>query len=66
MTASIDQQTVDAIDIQAASAAAVDSEPVLSPTHQEEKDRLERLLKNRSDLKELQDKNILKSKSSCL
>lgn len=31
------------------------------PHHTEEKERLEKLLKNRSDLKELQDKNIIKS-----
>jgi hypothetical protein len=51
---------VEAIDIQAASSAGVDSEGVVSPSHLEEKERLEKLLKNRSDPKELQEKNILK------
>lgn len=60
--ASIDKTTIDAIDVQAAASAAVDNKPVLSPTDASERNRLEKLLKNRSDAKELQEKNILKSK----
>ncbi|PWN90676.1 RPEL repeat protein [Acaromyces ingoldii] len=56
---SIDNETLSKIDTQAASSAAVESSP-LSPHHQEEKERLERLLQNRSEAKELEDKNILK------
>lgn len=59
--ASIDNETLSKIDTQAASSAAVESSP-LSPHHQEEKERLERLLQNRSEAKELEDKNILKRK----
>lgn len=59
--ASLDQSTIDAINIKAASSAAVDSEPITSPTSMAERERLEKLLKNRSEAKDLQEKNILRS-----
>lgn len=40
----------------------METQPVVSPSHAEEKERLAKLLQNRSDAKELQEKNILKGK----
>lgn len=65
--ASIDNDTLKDIDTQAASSAAVETEHALSPegsSHAAERERLEKLLKNRSDAKELEEKNILKGACS--
>jgi hypothetical protein len=60
-SASIPTNTLGAIDTQSASVTNAD-QPLVSPGLSEERERLEKLLKNRSDAKDLQDKNILKSK----